>query len=64
MSLKQKTFNSLKWTSFSSIFTAEISFLQLIILARILGLIVYGVMAIVLVVIGFSNLFIEFGIRL
>ncbi|SFO86881.1 MOP flippase family protein [Hydrogenimonas thermophila] len=62
MSLKRKTISGLKWTSLSSIFTAGISFLQLIILARILGPEVYGIMAILMVIIGFANLFVDLGI--
>ncbi|WP_281950362.1 MOP flippase family protein [Nitrosophilus kaiyonis] len=60
--MKRKTIIGLKWTSLSSIFSAGISFLQLIILARILGPQVYGTMAILMVIIGFANLFIDLGI--
>jgi O-antigen/teichoic acid export membrane protein len=62
LSLKKKTIRGLKWASLSSVFNAGISFLQLIILARILGPQVYGTMAILMVVIGFANLFVDLGI--
>lgn len=62
MTLKQRTLKGLKWTSLSSVFSAGISFLQLIVLARILGPEVYGTMAVLMVVIGFANLFVDLGI--
>jgi len=61
MSLKKKILNGIKWTSFSSFVLAVFYMFQLIILARILGPEVYGIMAILTIVISFSNLFVDMG---
>jgi len=62
MSLKQKTLNGVKWTSFSSIVIAILQLAQVSILARYLAPSDFGLMAIVSVVIGFSALFMDMGI--
>jgi O-antigen/teichoic acid export membrane protein len=62
MSLKQKTLNGVKWTSFSSFVIAILQLAQISILARYLAPSDFGLMAIVSVVIGFSALFMDMGI--
>lgn len=62
MNLKQKAISGLKWTSLSSVIVALVQVLQLIVLPKILGPEVYGTMAILNVVVGFSALFVDLGI--
>lgn len=62
MSLKDKTIKGVKWTTFGSLFNAVLQIVQLAILARILSPSDFGLMAIVMVIIGFSNMFIDMGI--
>lgn len=62
MTLKDKTIKGVKWTTFSSVFTAILQIIQLSILARLLNPSDFGLMAIVMVVIGFSNMFIDMGL--
>jgi O-antigen/teichoic acid export membrane protein len=62
MSLKQKTFSGVKWTSISAFFNIIIQFIQIIILTQLLNKYDFGLMAIVMVVIGFSQLFIDMGV--
>ncbi len=61
-SLKQKAINGVKWTSLSSIVIAILQILQISILARYLSAEDFGLMAIVMVVIGFSRIFSDMGI--
>ncbi len=62
MSLKQKAISGVKWTSLSSIIIAIVQILQISILARYLSASDFGLMAIVMVVIGFSRIFADLGI--
>ena len=62
MSLKDKTIKGVKWTTFGSLFNSVLQIVQLVILARILSPSDFGLMAIVMVIIGFSNMFIDMGI--
>jgi O-antigen/teichoic acid export membrane protein len=62
MTLKDKTIKGVKWTTFGSLFNAVLQIVQLAILARILSPSDFGLMAIVMVIIGFSNMFIDMGI--
>lgn len=62
MSLKAKTLNGVKWTSISTIFVAVIQLLQLSILARYLMPSDFGLLALVLLVIGFTRLFSDLGV--
>lgn len=61
-SLRQKAINGIKWTSISSIVIAILQILQISILARYLSPEDFGLMAIVMVVIGFSRIFSDMGI--
>jgi len=60
--LKQKAISGLKWTSLSSIVITVLQVLQISILARYLSPADFGLMAIVMVVIGFSRIFSDMGI--
>lgn len=60
--LKQKAINGVKWTTLTSLVNALLQLLQLIILARFLSVDDFGLMAILMVVIGFSQIFVDFGL--
>lgn len=62
MSLKVKAISGVKWTTFSTVITTVLQLLQLAILARFLEPSVFGLMALVMVVIGFSQAFLDMGI--
>lgn len=62
MQLKEKVQNSIKWTAFSTLFTAILSILQVSILARFLPPSDFGLIALVTVVMGFSGSFLDMGI--
>ena len=60
--LKQKFFSGLKWTSVGMISLAVVSMLKISVLARFLDKEDFGLMALIMVVIGFTNLFSDMGI--
>ncbi len=62
MSLKKQAISGIKWTSLSSVVIALMQIAQVSILARILSPSDFGLMAIVMVVIGFSRIFSDMGI--
>ena len=62
MPLKSQAINGIKWTTFSTIIVAILQLLQLAILARFLEPSAFGLMALVMVVIGFSQAFLDMGI--
>ena len=62
MSLKQEAITGLKWTSMSTVIVAILQLTQLAILARFLDPSAFGLMALVMVVIGFSQAFLDMGI--
>lgn len=62
MSLKAKAIHGVKWTTASTIVTTLLQLLQLAILARFLDPAAFGLMALVMVVIGFSQAFLDMGI--
>lgn len=62
MSLKQKAIKGVKWTSYSSIFVSVIQILQIVILTKFLSPDDFGIMAIILFIVNFSQNFIDFGI--
>lgn len=63
MTLKEQAFSGVKWTTMSSIMIAVVFFVQNIILARVLSHADYGLISLLLVVIGFANIFIDMGIN-
>ncbi len=62
MSIKKQAISGIKWTSLSSVFNLIIQLTQLAILAHILSPKDFGLMAIVVVVIGLSRIFMDAGI--
>lgn len=62
MFLKAKTISGVKWTTTSTIIVTVIQLLQLSILTRFLAPTDFGLIAIVMVVIGFSQAFLDMGI--
>lgn len=61
-SIKSKVANSVKHTSLAMLLTSLLQILQLIILGRILGPAVFGVIAIVQIVIQFAQLYMDMGL--
>ncbi len=62
MSLKNKTINGIKWTTLSMVITALLQFLQLALLTKFLNPSAFGLMSLVMVFVGFSQLFLDMGI--
>ena len=62
MSLRNEAISGVKWTTVSSVIVAVLHLLQLSILARFLEPSDFGLMALVMVVIGFSQAFLDMGI--
>jgi O-antigen/teichoic acid export membrane protein len=62
LSLKQKTISGVKWTTLSTVIVTLVQLAQLAILARFLNPTDFGLMALVMVVIGFSQAFLDMGI--
>ncbi len=62
MSLKKKTVSGVKWTTISTIGVNILQLIQLAILARLLDSTAFGLMAIVMVIVGFSQAFLDMGI--
>lgn len=62
MNLKTQAITGVKWTTFSTLITTILQLLQLAILARFLEPSAFGLMALVTVVIGFSQAFLDMGI--
>lgn len=62
MSIKHQTINGIKWTSFSAVVTSSVQFAQLYFVAMLLDPHAVGLMATIMIVIGFSQIFVDFGI--
>ena len=62
MTLKKKALDGVKWNSISSANKVILQFIQLIILSKLLSAEDFGLMALVMVVVGFSQMFIDMGI--
>lgn len=62
MTLKQRVFSAFRWTTFSSVVGSIIQLSQMAILARFLAPGEFGLMALAMVVIGFSQAFVDMGI--
>ncbi len=63
MSFRQTAIDGVKWTGVAAVFTSAVKLVQFAILAHYLSKSDFGLMAIVGTVIGFSALFIDFGIN-
>lgn len=62
MSIKKQAISGVKWTSLSSIIIALSAILKISILARYLDKADFGLMALVMFVLGFMNLFMDMGL--
>lgn len=62
MSYKRQAISGVKWTALSTVTNSVLQILQLAVLARFLEPSDFGLMAIVLVVIGFSQSFMDMGV--
>lgn len=62
MNLRTQAISGVKWTTFSTVITTILQLVQLAILARFLDPSAFGLMALVMVVIGFSQAFLDMGI--
>jgi O-antigen/teichoic acid export membrane protein len=62
MNLKQKAISGIKWTTLSTLIVAASQLLQISVLARYLDPSDFGLLAIITMVIGFSQMFVDFGI--
>jgi lipopolysaccharide exporter len=62
MSLKAEAISGAKWTTASSVAVAAIQFVQLIVVARILSPGDFGLMAMVMAVLGFAQIFTDMGV--
>jgi O-antigen/teichoic acid export membrane protein len=62
LSLKSQAISGVKWTTLSTIITTILQLIQLAILARFLDPSAFGLMALVMVVVGFSQAFLDMGI--
>lgn len=61
-SLKKKVANSMKLTSLSMLITSVLQIIQLVVLGRILGPAVYGILALVQIVIQFAQMYMDMGL--
>jgi len=62
MSLKQRAITGVKWTTISTMLVSSFQLIQLAILARLLGPSAFGLIGMVMVVVGFANAFADMGI--
>lgn len=62
MGLRKKATSGIKWTAVSSFITSGLSFLQLAVLGRLLDPADFGLMAMVMVVIGLAQAYADMGI--
>lgn len=62
MNLKKQAVGGAKWTTISMLIVTVLQFAQLFILARFLDPADFGLMAVMMVVIGFSQVFQDMGI--
>jgi O-antigen/teichoic acid export membrane protein len=62
LNLKAQAISGVKWTTFSTVITTILQLLQLSILTRFLEPSAFGLMALVMVVVGFSQAFLDMGI--
>ncbi len=62
MSLKTKTINGLKWTTLSTVVVSLLQLAQISVLTHFLSSKDFGLIALVMLVVGFSNAFLDMGI--
>ena len=61
MNLKKEAVSGVKWSTLSTVVLASVALLRLSILARFLDAADFGLMALVMFVLGFTNLFMDMG---
>ena len=62
MAIKEKTISGIKWTTIATVNNAIIQLLKLFILARLLEKSDFGIIAIAFMVVGFIDIFANFGL--
>ena len=62
MSLKKSAIAGVKWTGYSTVITTVLQFVQLAVLARLLSPEAFGLMAIIMLIQGFSQAYADMGI--
>lgn len=62
MNIKQQAISGVKWTTLSTIFLAVTQLIKISVLARFLDKSDFGLMALVMFVLGFTNLFVDMGL--
>jgi lipopolysaccharide exporter len=62
MSLKKSAASGIKWTGFSTIAIAGLQFIQLAVLARLLSPEAFGLVAMIMVILGFAQAYADMGI--
>ncbi|MEZ9368101.1 MOP flippase family protein [Shewanella sp. 10N.286.51.B2] len=62
MSLKQKSLSGVKWTTLSAVINTVVQLTQLSIMAHYISPTNFGLLAIIMIVIGFSQMFMDMGI--
>lgn len=62
LSLKQQTFSAVRWTTVSMVGRAALGFVQIAILARFLAPADFGLMALVMAVLAFAQIFSDLGV--
>ena len=62
MSIKKQAIQGIKWTTASTIFLTITQLLKISVLTRFLNKTDFGLMAIVMLVLGFTNLFVNMGL--
>ena len=63
MTLKQRTFSAVRWTTAAAVARALLQLAQIVVLARLLAPEDYGLMAMVSVVLGFASIFADMGVN-
>lgn len=62
MSLKSKAISGAKWTAYSTVINTAAQFLQLFVLGRLLSPEAFGLMAILMVILGFAQAYSDMGV--
>ena len=63
MSIQQRTFSAVRWTTVAAVVKALLQVAQVAVLARLLNPEDYGLLAMVIVVLSFAGLFSDFGVN-
>ena len=63
MALEQEAARGIRWTTFSMLLVSSIELMRLVVLGRILGPEAFGLLAMMLVVVGFVQLLSQMGLN-